>query len=235
MRRTRTTDEESLTQTHTSSAPRVMALTRRTVLSAIGGALATTPFAGTVGCEEGACSEFPELTEGPYYVDGPSERADITEGLDGAPFTMRFTVLDTNCQPIEGAVVDVWHAAPDGTYSGVEDAEGEMYLRGVQPTDAEGVATFQSVVAGWYRGRTTHVHFKVFVDDSEVITSQAFFPEDTLSSIYATGAYASRGDKDTANDDDEIFNEADSESTIFEMEDAGGGAWSGALTVNVSV
>lgn len=222
--------------TTTARPARMMVMTRRTLLSAIGAATTTVPLAGSVGCEDaGACAEFPEMTEGPYYVEGPADRADITEGLEGAPFTMRFEVLDTDCQPIEGAVVDVWHAAVDGTYSGVEDAQGQTYLRGTQPTDADGVATFQSVVPGWYPGRTTHVHFKVLVDGEEVITSQGFFPEDTLTKIYATGAYAARGDKDTSNDDDGIFDGADSEGAIFAMEDAGGGAWSGSLTVNVSV
>jgi protocatechuate 3,4-dioxygenase beta subunit len=209
-------------------------LSRRTLLQSMGAAAVAAPVAHTIGCEEtGACADYPALTPGPYYVEWPAERADITEGLEGAAMRMRFTVLDTGCQPIEGAVVDVWHAAPDGTYSGVEDATGETYLRGVQSTGADGVATFETVVPGWYPGRTTHVHFKVFVDGAEVLTSQAFFDEAVLSSIYATGAYAARGDKDTANDDDDLFDEAGTSAALFAMEQ-GAEVWTGAITVNVA-
>ena len=35
------------------------------------------------------------------------------------------------------------------------------FLRGVVPTDASGIAEFDSVVPGWYQGRTPHIHVKV--------------------------------------------------------------------------
>lgn len=218
----------------TKKPTRMTPFSRRTLLQSMGAAAVAAPMAQTVGCKgAGACADYPAMTPGPYYVADPTERADITEGLEGAPMTMRFAVQDSSCQPIGGAVVDVWHAAPDGTYSGVEDAAGETYLRGVQSTDADGVATFETVVPGWYPGRTTHVHFKVLVDGAEVLTSQAFFDEGVLSSIYATGTYASRGGKDTANDDDDIFGEADTEAALFTMERSGE-AWTGAITVNLA-
>jgi protocatechuate 3,4-dioxygenase beta subunit len=227
---------EAAMSVNSGRAPQQMsALSRRALIQALGAAAVATPLTSSTGCEEaGACSELEELTEGPYYLPGPEDRADITEGLEGAPMTMRIQVLDTACQPLAGAVVDVWHAAPDGSYSGVGEAEGEMYLRGVQTTDQDGIATFQTVVPGWYQGRTTHVHFKVSVDNSEVLTSQAFFPEDLLSEIYASGAYASRGDKDTANDDDDIFAEADDDRAVFAMETGEGGAYTGTLAVHVA-
>jgi protocatechuate 3,4-dioxygenase beta subunit len=215
----------------------MVAMSRRALISALGATAApvAAALATGTGCgASGACSRFPPLTEGPYYLANPAERADITEGLEGAPFTMRIVVQGTDCAPIPGATVDVWHAAPDGTYSGVEDAEGETYLRGVQTTDGDGVATFRSVVPGWYPGRTTHVHFKVLLDGAEVLTSQAFFEEAALSAIYATGAYAARGDKDTANDDDGLFDDVDAEAATFAMEEGSDGSWTGSLTVDVA-
>lgn len=218
----------------------MVAMSRRALLSSLGAATAAAPLAAALapgaGCKAaGACTQFPALTEGPYHIENAAERADITEGLEGSPFTMRIEVRDTDCNPIVGATVDVWHAAPDGTYSGVEEAEGETYLRGVQVTDGDGVATFQSVVPGWYPGRTTHVHFKVLVSGSEVLTSQAFFDEGTLSAIYATGVYAPRGEKDTANDDDGVFGQVEDDGAVFAMEDGGDGSWTGELSVDVSV
>jgi len=35
-------------------------------------------------------------------------------------------------------------------------------LRGVQPTDANGLAVFDSLLPGRYEGRTTHIHSEFF-------------------------------------------------------------------------
>ena len=98
-----------------------------------------------------ACVVSPELTEGPYFVDGALERVDIrsdpASGVlrDGLPLALRFLVsrLDgTSCLPFEGALVDVWHCDAAGVYSGVQDrsfdTSGERWLRGFQRTDASG-------------------------------------------------------------------------------------------------
>ena len=66
-----------------------------------------------------ACVLTPEMTEGPYYVDDMKVRRDITEGLPGAPLSLRLSVLDAStCKPIKGAAVDIWHASAGGKYSG---------------------------------------------------------------------------------------------------------------------
>jgi hypothetical protein len=39
-----------------------------------------------------------------------------------------------------------------------EEGEGERFLRGIQRTDSSGVAEFETIVAGWYRTRTAHIH-----------------------------------------------------------------------------
>jgi hypothetical protein len=44
-------------------------------------------------------------------------------------------------------------------------------------TDAAGIATFDTLYPGWYRGRTTHIHFKVFLDEKTVLMSQIYFPD----------------------------------------------------------
>jgi protocatechuate 3,4-dioxygenase beta subunit len=110
-----------------------------------------------------ACVAVPELTEGPYYVDGALERSDIrTDSADGSasegvPLTLNWvvsTVDGDGCLPLEGAVVDVWHCDAQGVYSGVSergfDTTGHDFLRGVQRTDAEGRAAFQTIYPGWY-------------------------------------------------------------------------------------
>lgn len=35
------------------------------------------------------------------------------------------------------------------------------WLRGVQQTDEDGMVEFDTIVPGWYSGRTAHIHVKV--------------------------------------------------------------------------
>ncbi len=65
-----------------------------------------------------ACALSPELTEGPYYLDRPKLRRDITEGRPGVPLILRIRLLDGACRPLGGAAVDVWHCDALGAYSG---------------------------------------------------------------------------------------------------------------------
>lgn len=155
------------------------------------------------------CVLMPELTEGPYYLDLDLVRSDITEGRPGLPFDLRVTVVDADaCEPIEGAAVDVWHCDAEGAYSGVQGAEGETFCRGVQMTDASGVAEFRTVFPGWYTGRAVHIHVKVQVDGNQTHTGQLFFDPEVTSAVYATEPYAERGEPDVPNSSDGIYAES---------------------------
>ena len=35
------------------------------------------------------------------------------------------------------------------------------WLRGVQQTDEDGIVEFETIVPGWYAGRTPHIHLRV--------------------------------------------------------------------------
>ncbi|MET4047050.1 protocatechuate dioxygenase [Rhodococcus sp. 1163] len=85
-------------------------------------------------------------------------------------------------------------ATSDGSYS-VGDSESattddSTYLRGAQTTDADGIAKFTTIFPGWYVGRTTHIHVKVHVDKSTVLTTQLFFDDATKAEIYAGTPYS---------------------------------------------
>jgi protocatechuate 3,4-dioxygenase beta subunit len=71
------------------------------------------------------------------------------------------------------------------------------YLRGVQPVDANGVASFTSIFPAAYAGRWPHVHFEVYpsVDaatsgGTKLATSQLALPEEVCDAVYATSGYA---------------------------------------------
>ena len=82
------------------------------------------------------------------------------------------------------------------------------FLRGIQRTNASGVARFETIFPGWYRGRTPHIHMKVFVSGDEVHTGQVFFRPAVTKTVYGQGVYASRGQADTSNSADGIYREA---------------------------
>jgi len=52
----------------------------------------------------------------------------------------------------------------------VQHTEDKRFLRGIQRTDAKGVAVFQTVYPGWYSGRTVHIHVMVHVGGNVVHT-----------------------------------------------------------------
>ncbi|RUZ74458.1 protocatechuate dioxygenase [Mesorhizobium sp. M7A.F.Ca.US.006.01.1.1] len=191
-------------------------------------------YAGLALFETGAgvCTITPEVIEGPFYFDPKLERADVTEGKKGIALDVRLQVVDVDCRPLAGARVDIWHCDAQGAYSGYPgqgdgrdvDTSGQTFLRGWQKTDASGIVSFATIYPGWYRGRTTHIHFKVFPNDSSVMTGQLFFPDSLSGQIFTTVApYNDRpGKRDTSNAADGIARRAgpQSQAALRELEDA---------------
>jgi protocatechuate 3,4-dioxygenase beta subunit len=217
-------------------------LSRRTTLVRAGGLAAAALGASSLAADaaEGgeqsalACVLSPELTEGPYYIDDMKVRRDITEGLPGAPLSLRLSVLDaTSCKPIKGASVDIWHASAGGKYSGEEanNTVGRTYLRGIQRTDANGLALFTTVYPGWYPGRTVHIHVMVHVAGSTVHTGQLFFRDSFTDAVYKRAPYRSRGERDVRNGDDSIYGSGGTRS-LLALRKAGKG-YVGAISMGV--
>lgn len=142
-----------------------------------------------------SCTLTPRATDGPYYINGALVRRDITEGRPGVRLNLALRVVSAStCLPIPGALVEIWHADAGGVYSGFAgqpggvNTVGQVFLRGFQATDEDGVARFVTVYPGWYNGRVTHIHFKVHFSNQTSVTSQLFFPADVTASIYTTRA-----------------------------------------------
>ena len=181
------------------------------LVAAAGGRALLSPAAegGNKAVESGAvqCVLTPELTEGPYYIAGEKVRGDIREGHPGTLLTLRLRVLDvSSCKPIKGAAVDIWHADAAGNYSGFgAGASSRTFLRGIQKTDASGLAVFTTIYPGWYQGRTVHIHVKVHVAGRVVHTGQLFFPDSLTDTVYRATPYSSRPNRDVRNAQDSIF------------------------------
>ena len=169
--------------------------------------------------EDSACTLTTEQTEGPYYFDANSIRTDITEDRDGVPLRLAVRVRESgSCEPLQNAVVDIWHCDSGGVYSGFESESAgaggesedgsERFLRGAQVTDADGIVQFKTIFPGWYQGRTVHIHAKVHVDNSTVLTTQLYFDETISDSVMALEPYSSRGEQETRNADDFGYDES---------------------------
>jgi protocatechuate 3,4-dioxygenase beta subunit len=198
-------------------------ITRRGALASLAGSgtLAAGPAFATslqtirVADPGGLCVLTPQQIEGPYYFDPGLVRANIREDREGVPLRLSLQVLDGgSCAPISGARVDVWHADALGYYSGYQGQSdshnistvGATFLRGIQMTGSAGRVTFQTIYPGWYQGRTTHVHFKVFLDRQTVLIGQLYFPDALSEYIYTKiPPYSSRAERDTINKTDMVL------------------------------
>jgi len=120
--------------------------------------------------DAGACILMPAVDQGPLYVKGEQVRKDITEGEGGIKMTLAIQVVDVKtCKPVPDAYVDIWSSNSTGIYVGVQGYPGMgdpkdagmlkgTALRGIQPTNDHGIATFDTLMPGHYDGRATHIH-----------------------------------------------------------------------------
>jgi protocatechuate 3,4-dioxygenase beta subunit len=222
-------------------------ITRRDSLIRFGGLLgallgagswkaADSASAGPAAVASGAvsCVLTPEQTEGPYYIPNERVRPDITEGKRGRPLLLRLTVVDAStCRPIKGAAVDIWHADAVGVYSGFGRGSGNRtFLRGIQRTDANGLARFRSIYPGWYPGRTVHIHVKVHVGGNVVHTGQLYFPDSVTDRVFRGAPYKRRGRRKTRNRNDSVFVNGGRRSMLSLRKS--GNAYVGRITMGVT-
>ena len=229
------------------------ALTRRDSLLGLGGiAAAALGAGGVLGALDGdaqaagsgpaavvsglvTCVLTPELTAGPFILDGDKVRRDIREGRPGARLELATTVVDVStCKPIRGAAVDVWHCDAGGAYSGFaqEGTEGETFMRGIQRTDRKGVARFTTVYPGWYSGRTVHIHVQVSAGGNVLHTGQLFFPERLTDAVFRRAPYNRRPNRDTRNAADSIFRNGGARSMLSLARQGSG--YIGRITMGIS-
>lgn len=169
-----------------------------------------------------SCVATPQQTEGPYFVDARLYRSDIRidpsdgsmkEGLS-LDLKIRVSVVSkVSCEPLVGALVDIWHCDAEGVYSDVLDQSfntiGKKFLRGYQISDATGSVQFTTIYPGWYEGRTVHVHFKIRSKQKPAqgyeFTSQFYFQDSITDQVHAKQPYIKRGHRAPRNEGDRIF------------------------------
>ncbi len=158
-------------------------------------------------------------TIGPCYYSPTIIRRDITEtsnGQVGLPTRLGFRIVDADtCQPITNATIDIWHTNSQGVYSapistfcnGSDPSVQQMrFGRGVQPTDANGWAFFDTFYPGWYSGRVTHIHATIRIGATAIVTTQFFFADRVSEFIYRSHPnYSNRPNRDTTNATDNVI------------------------------
>ena len=186
------------------------------------------------------CAMTCQATQGPCYSSQSVQIQDISYGYDGLPMRMYLQVLDDTCKAVSGAIVDTWHVAPVGKYSGDDSAHEDiafctdndtqftshLYFRGKQTTDAMGVVFFDTCFPGWYSGRTIHVHLTITLPGGDSLTTQLVFEDALDDSIVATQPlYDTRGPRDTTNETDNVVGgESDLTPYLFQTERMSDGA-----------
>lgn len=233
-------------------APELAAFSRRSFVAASAGSIALTTVGGTAFAQTAdsaataaaaTCVTLtPERTEGPYYIDDLLLRDDITEGKEGVQLDLAITVIDAeSCEPLADVAVDIWHCDALGDYSGVggqmgnDDTTGQTWMRGVQLTGEDGIASIRTIYPGWYVGRSTHIHLKVHVGGSAedgtylggttAHTGQLFFDDELTDQVAQLAPYNTRIDvARTLNSEDGVLGGALTEP----------GFWLGIAAINAN-
>ncbi|EOO01000.1 putative aromatic compound dioxygenase protein [Phaeoacremonium minimum UCRPA7] len=157
---------------------------------------------------------------------------ELSSGQEGLDFYLDLGVIDVEiCEPLAHAALTIWNCNATGTYSGYTGidpdtaslsdgwstwddgtTEDKTFLRGIQITDAEGMAEFLTLFPGYYTFRTTHIH----------VTIQANITNDTSYSLSPYLAHLSTLNR-TTNAEDTLFGTATSEgySAIVSIDQIG--------------
>jgi catechol 1,2-dioxygenase len=162
----------------------------------------------------GLAGGTPRTIEGPLYVanaplsEGFARMDDGSEDDVGIPLFIKGTVLNTDGKPVAGAIVDLWHANTNGTYSYFDESQSAFNLRRRIKTDAEGRYTARSIIPSGYGvnpegptqeclsalgrhgQRPAHIHVFVSAPEHRHLTSQINLAGDKY--LWDDFAYATR-------------------------------------------
>ncbi|WMY75586.1 catechol 1,2-dioxygenase [Buttiauxella selenatireducens] len=136
----------------------------------------------------------PRTIEGPLYVaNAPLSQnyARMDDGTEQAEIMwLHGQVVDSNGNPVAGAIVDIWHANTLGGYSFFDQSQSQYNLRRRIQTDADGRYAVRSIVPcgygcppdgptqklltelGRHGNRPAHVHFFVSAPGYKHLTTQ---------------------------------------------------------------
>ncbi|OQV26246.1 hypothetical protein BV898_00364 [Hypsibius exemplaris] len=162
---------------------------------------------------------------GPFYVSGELIRRDIREDQPGIDLYVDFQFIDINtCRPVADLYVDVWHGNASAVYSGVPNNGNQAdrsnfnktFLRGIYPTNTDGVAQIITKFPGHYKGQATHIHLvthlngtvyanRTFSGGAVQYVGQLFLEDQLVVAVNELPPYNANLELITANADDYVF------------------------------
>ena len=216
-----------------------------------------------------SCTLIPEETAGPYPGDGSNTangaianalaltgivRSDIRSSVAsasgvaaGVPLTMAIRMVNTNgsCADLSGYAIYLWHCDREGRYSMYSSGiTSENYLRGVQMTGSDGIATFTTIFPGCYDGRMPHMHFEIYRSTTtagsytnKLRTSQIAFPTDICNTVYTNASGYSASVSNFARISfatDNVFSDGVA-TQLATLSGSVAQGYSGSLTVGIAV
>lgn len=153
--------------------------------------------------------------EGPLYIPGSPETQsyaelenDPEENRDLERFYMEGEVKDVDGNPVEGALLEIWHCNGNGMYSFFDTTQSEFNLRRAIRIGVDGKYKFKTVLPpgyacppnspserlmtmlGRHAARPAHIHFFVTHPDYRKLTTQINIEGDPLT--YDDFAFATR-------------------------------------------
>ncbi|KAM0386961.1 hypothetical protein FCULG_00012073 [Fusarium culmorum] len=187
---------------------------------------AETLFAG-----QNSCVLTPEVTIGPYYVSGETIRRNLKEDQEGVDLILDYQIINVEtCEPVPELYLDIWHCNSTGVYAGVNNqGNGNIndktnidntFGRGIQQTDEDGVAQFETLFPGHYTGRTTHIHLLAHANatmfenktlGNDIYSShigQTYFDQDLIHEVESLAPYNTNTQELMTNARDYILAEA---------------------------
>ena len=130
----------------------------------------------------------PGQTEGPFYPERLPADFDFDLLRNGpASYTagqaawVEGVVTDTRGTPVAGAEVEIWQCDQDGHYHHPRDggkANPAFQGFGRVVVGKDGSYRFRTLRPAPYAGRTPHIHFKVRLGNSELLTTQLYVAGD---------------------------------------------------------
>ena len=112
--------------------------------------------------------------------------------LEGQSMEVRGLILDEAKNPIDRAIVDVWHSSPVGFYENQDEQQADMNLRGRFETNQNGEFFFRTIRPAGYPvptngpcgellraqkrhpNRPAHIHFMISKPGYKVLITQVF-------------------------------------------------------------
>ncbi len=135
----------------------------------------TSPDTADVDATPRVCTPTTPDALGPYYIAGAPAVVDLAGTERGQPIAISGLVLDTQCEPIANAQVEIWQADDAGDYH-------DDKLRASIACNAAGAYAFTSIMPGRYLQATgprpAHLHYRVSAPGYRTVVTQIYFQGD---------------------------------------------------------